>query len=533
MVSEISANSLLTGCETFLGRSSIEKNVSAVMQIYNSIKTSYGPYGLDKMCVDASGSVSVTNDGATILKNMLIEDPAARLLVNLALEQDKEVGDGTTSVVLLASNLIEKGCKLILDGIHPSVVVSGYRMAFNESMRYIKEKMARRIDPERDTGIINSIVDTCIASKIIYQEKDLFIGIVLECLRRVFDNGKYLVEKINILKSIGGSMSESKLFDGHILNCSVASQLMLKRIESPKILCLDFSLLRDKLPLTVNIQVTDPEKLEQIRAEEIAVTKSKCQAIINSGANLVLCTGGIDDMCVKMFVDNGVVAVRRCLRSDLESIARSTGTDLKKSIVNDKNEYEVENLGSCSLFEVKQIGEYELCYISGCAQSISTVLVRGPNSQIVDEIERSLNDAMQILKRTLESKSVVSGGGSVETALSFLLEDFSTKVNVKEHISIFCYSEALLEIPKVLATNAGLDSSKIVSELLRSQYDLYQSGCFDKFLGLDITKGIVQDNFENGIVEPTVYKLKALKSATEAAISILRINEIMIFPSNK
>lgn len=533
MTAEISSNSLLTGSEVFLGNSSIKKNVSAVMQVYNNIKTSYGPYGLDKMCVDASGSIAITNDGATILKNMLVEDATARLLVNLALEQDKEVGDGTTSVVLLASNLIEKGSKLILDGIHPSVVVSGYRMAFNESMRYIKEKIARKIDTKKDVAIINSIVDTCISSKIIYQEKDVFIRIVLECLERVNENGKYSVEKVNVLKSVGGSMSESMLFDGHILNCSVASQLMSKRIENPKVLCLDMSLLKEKLPLTVSIQVTDPEKLEQIRIEEIAMTKTKCQAIIDSGVKLVLCTGGIDEMCIKMFIDNGVVAVKRCLKSDLENIARSAGTDLKKSIVSDSNEYRIENLGSCGLFEVKQIGEYELCYISGCMENMPTILVRGPNSQIVDEIERSLNDAMQILKRTLESKSIIPGGGSVETALSFLLEDFSTKVNIKEHTSIFCYSEALLEIPKILATNAGLDSSKIVSELLYSQYGLYQNGCFDKFLGLDVTKGVVQDNLENGIVEPTVYKLKALKSATEAAISVLRINEIVIFPSSK
>lgn len=533
MANEISTNSLMTGSEQFSGVESIKKNTAAVLSVYNNIKTSYGPYGLDKMCVDSSGSVSITNDGATILKNMLLEDPAAKLMVNLSLEQDKEVGDGTTSVVILASNLIEKGCKLISSGVHPSTVVSGYRMAFNESIKYIKEKMARKIDIVKNKEIIQNIIETCISSKIIYSEKNLFTDITLKCLENVFDGNRYFTNKINILKSVGGSMKDSEFFDGYILNCSIASQLMNKRIEKPKILFLDFSLLRDKLPITVNIQVTDPEKLEMIRNEEIMMTKRKCQAIIDSGCNLLFCTGGIDEMGVKMFTDNGITAIRRVLKSDLLVLAEATGTDVKTSIVGDDNTYDVGTLGTCGLFEVKEVGEYELCYLSGCNQKMSSVLIKGPNPQIVDEIERSLNDAIQILKRTLESKSVLAGGGTVETALSFLLEDFSTRVNLKEHISIFAYSEALLEIPKILATNAGLESSKLVSELLKKQYDLYMNGIYDKFLGLDVVSGVVQDNFVNGILEPTVYKLKALKLATEAAISILRINDIILFPSKK
>jgi len=533
MHNEISASSLLTGCEIFQGVSSIKKNTESIRQIYNSIKTSYGPHGFDKMCVDASGMVSITNDGATILKNILVDDPAAKLMVNLSLEQDKEVGDGTTSVVLLAYNLIERGCKLILEGVHPSVVVSGYRMAFNESIKYIKEKMGKRINIKQDKKVIENIINTCISSKIIYQEKELFTNITLSCLENVHENGKYATERISILKSIGGSIKESMFYNGCILNCSVASQLMQKSLKNPKILCLDFSLSREKLPLTVSINVSDPEKLEKIRSEEVLMTKNKCQAIIDSGATLVFLTGGLDEMVIKMFIDSGVVAVRRCLKSDLASIAASTGTVLLKSIVGDDNEYHVDSFGTCEQFEVKQLGEYELCYISGCKQNMSTVLIRGPNSQIVEEVERSLNDSIQILKRTMESKNIVPSGGSVESALSFLLEDFSAKINLKEHISIFAYSDALLEIPKILAANAGLNSNKLVSELLSCQWEAYMSGNYDKFYGLDVVKGVVQDNFEHGIVEPTIYKLKALKLATEAAISVLRINEIIVFPSKK
>lgn len=528
MNSEISANSLLTGSQVFVGKSAIQKNTEAVMQIYDSIKTSYGPFGLDKMCVDASGSVLITNDGATILKNMLVTDPAARLMVNLALEQDKEVGDGTTSVVLLASNLIKKGCDLIVDGVHPSVVVSGYRMAFNESMKYIKEKIASRIE-SGDSQVISSILDTCISSKIIYQEKDLFIEIVQKCLRSVCIEGKYDLSRIIVLKSIGGSMKDSEYFDGCVLNCTVCSQLMPKELENPKIACLDFSLLKEKLPLSVNILATDPNKIEEIRNEETAMTRTKCQAIIDSGVNLVLCSGGIDEMCVKMFLNSGIVSVKRVDRKELASIAAASGTDVKKSIVNESNEYLLENLGSCARFETKRLGDYDLCYFSGFIKSMPTVLIRGPNSQIVDEVERSVNDAIQVLKRSLESRSVIPGGGAVECALSFVLEDFSSKANIKEHISIYKYSEALLEIPRLLASNAGLDASKLVASMLCAQNDLFEKGVFNQFIGIDVVKGVAQDNLKAGIVEPTMYKLKALKAATEAAISVLRIYEIIQF----
>jgi len=526
---EISTNSLLTGAQIYKGLQAVSKNTDAVMLIYNSIKSSYGPFGLDKMCVDASGSVSITNDGASILKNMLVDDPAARLIVNLALEQDKEVGDGTTSIVLLASNLIQKGLELISDGVHPSIVVSGYRLAFNESMKYIKERISRKIHPG-NSQVVESIIDTAMSSKIIYEERELFGRIARQCVDAVAEDGRYDVERVKVLKSVGGSMGESEFFDGYILNCSVATPLMPRRLERPPVACLDLSLMREKLPMTVSIVVTDPERLEQIREEEVRLTRRKCQAVIDSGAKLVLCTGGIDELCVKMFVESGVVAVRRVDRDDLRKIAAAAGTAVRRSLVEEGNEYGLSGLGSCGEFEVKAVGEYELCYLSGFPRGHPTVLVRGPNEQIVDEAERALNDAVQVLKRTLESKTVVPGGGAVECALSFLLEDFSAKVNVKEHVAVYKYAEALLEIPKILATNAGLDASKLVAEMLGEQFNAYSRGDFDVFYGLDVVKGEVKENFKNGILEPTVYKLKALKAATEAAIGILRINEIVVFP---
>lgn len=530
-MTEVSANSLLTGAEVFNGENALRRNVDAVKQIYNNVKTSYGPLGLDKMCIDASGEVSITNDGATILNNMVVEDPTGKMLVNLALEQDKEVGDGTTSVVLLASNLIMKGSELIESGVHPSVVVSGYRIAFNESVKYIKQWVSKAIDDNLESNVVDSIIETSVSSKIVNQEKNVFKEIVKKAIKNVKEGNKYYVDRINIMKALEGSIGDSEFYNGFILNCSVASKLMPRMISHPKIVCLNFSLLKEKLPLTVSINVTDPKKLEEIRKEEIEMTKKKCRAIINSGANVVLTTGGIDEMCVKMFVDSGIVAVRRCLLTDLEKISAAVGTTVLKSIGDLESAYVIDKVGICDSFYIKNIGNYELVYLEGCQDKTSTILIRGPNSQIADEVQRSCNDALQVLKRTLESKSILPGGGAVEAALSFLLEDFSANINSKEHVAIHRYSEALLDIPRILATNAGLDSNRLLGELLKKQYEVYKSGQLYKFYGLDVVKGVVQDNLLAGIVEPTIYKLKVLKAATEAAIGILRINEIIIFPS--
>lgn len=536
MGADLSAGTLLTGCEIFKGKKASEKNTKAVMQIYDAIKTSYGPLGLDKICLDATGNITVTNDGATILKNMLVSDASARILVNLALEQDSEVGDGTTSVVLIACNLISKGNELIQQGIHPSIVVSGYRMAFSESLKYIKNNIARKIAVNSqlftEKSILDSIIETSISSKIINQEKSLFIEIIKKSLMNVQKEGIFNVDKVKILKSLGGSLADTSFINGHIVNCSIASKMMVQHAENVKVACIEFSLLLDKLPLTAAIQVDNPEKLEAIRKEEIELTKKKCRAIIDSGAKLVLSTGGIDEMCIKMFIDNGICAIRRCEKADLANLAAALGTDLKESIVSLENEYKVEGLGFCQKYEIKAIGDFDRLFISGCPENLSTILIHAPNSTIADEAERSLNDALQVSKRALESKSVVPGGGAVEAALMFLLEEFSSKINCKEHVAIHRYADSLLEIPRILASNAGLDANKIVSELLSTQLKVFKEGKTDLFLGLDVMKETIQDNFSNGILEPTTYKLKALKAATEAAIGVLRINETIVFPNS-
>ncbi|EOB14753.1 T-complex protein 1 subunit alpha [Nosema bombycis CQ1] len=542
MFNEISTNSILTGSTTYSGISASEKNTKSVMSVYNSIKSSFGPMGLDKMLVSATGDVNVTNDGATILQNMFIEDPAAKMLIDLATNQDKEVGDGTTSVVLMACGLIESGHKLIESGIHPSVVVSGFRMAFNESVHFIKNNIAKNIQ-NVDDNLLKQIIKTCIASKILKDENDHFSEMVLKSIRSIENKGKYEIENINILKHPGGSVSDSFYREAYAMNCYLASPEMNKITSKVKLLCLDMALQKYKLPLTAQIVVENPEEMEAIRMKEIEITKKLIKSIEKSGANVVLTSKGIDDLCTKLLVEAGIVAIKRCKINDLEIIAQQTGTMIYNNFYDDmlddtikqgddlgkaikfNNDY---HLGTAESLKMETIGNDECVFLYGIKKKMASLILRGPNSQVLEEMHRSLNDALNIVKRTLENKFIVPGGGAIEVALSSILETFALAVNSKEHISIFKFSEVLLNIPKILAINAGLDPNEIISKVLKSQKELNSY-----YIGFDATTGEVTNNLEKGIVEPMINKLKALRAATEAAISISRINEIIIMPNRK
>jgi len=329
-------------------------------------------------------------------------------------------------------------------------------------------------------------------------------------------------------------MADSTFYPGFILNCSLASPLMESYANMSSISCLllDLSLNIIKMPLSVNISST-PDEIEAIREKEIALTKDRCNFLINSGAKLILVTGGIDELFVKRFVDNGIVAIKRVSRFDLERIARATGGELHRTIDQGMPEAKsnLDELSSAICpFIINGIRLLTFPNSFSCLLlniPLSTILIKGPNYQVVEEIDRSLNDALQVIKRSLKNKNILPGGGTVESALYFVLEEFSNDLNLKEHVAIHRYSESLLELVKILCTNAGLDSGRYVSKLLKAQ----KAAGFvcNKFVGLDVVNGTIQNNLEYGIVEPTVYKLKALKSATEAAISLLRINETIVF----
>ena len=515
------------------------QNVTAALSISNIVKSSLGPVGLDKMLVDEVGEVTITNDGATILKQLEVEHPAAKILVELSNLQDNEVGDGTTSVVIVASELLKAGNELVKAGIHPTSVIAGLNFAKREACKYIRDNLAVKVDTLGKDAIINA-AKTSMSSKIIGAESEFFANLAVEAVSRVKTitpkgKVKYPIKAINILKAHGKSIKESELVDGFALNCRRAAQGMPTMIKNARIAILDIDLRKVNMKFGVQVLVNDPSKLEAIRQKETDITKGRIKMLLDAGANVILTTKGIDDQAMKNFIEAGVMAVRRVEKNDLRHIAKATGGKLILSLADLEGDESVDAslLGEADIVEEVKVGDGELIYIKGCKTSrAQTILLRGANDYMIDEVERSLHDSMCIVKRTLESRSVVPGGGAVEAALSVYMESVAETMGSREQLAVHAFSQALLVIPKTLALNGGYDATELVAKLRAYHHASQTNESKKEFknVGLDLEVGKVRNNLKVGVLEPAMSKVKMIRFATEAAVTILRIDDAIKLP---
>jgi len=512
-----------------------QANVTAAVSIANIVKSSLGPVGLDKMLLDDVGEITITNDGATILQLLEVEHPAAKILVELAGLQDSEVGDGTTSVVILAAELLKRASDLIKFKIHPTSIISGYRLAMREACKYVQENLA--VD---STGLGREVLmnasATTMSSKLLAPESEFFGNMVVDAVLAVRSEDpftgkiKYPIKGINVLKKQGKGVKDSFLVNGFGLNCVRACEGMPKIVKNAKIALLDYNLNKYRAPMGVEVVIKDPKELEAVRDREAEITKRRIQLIIDAGANVILTTKGIDDYSLKFLVEAGVMGVRRCLKADLKRIAKATGGKLVESLATLEGDeaFDVENIGTAESVMQERVADDEMLYIRGTTvRQSGTIVLRGPSCYYLDEAHRTITDCLNAVKRVLESGSVVPGGGAVEAAVSIYLENFATTLGSREQLAIAEFAQALLVIPKTLAMNAAKDAIELTAKLTAihnsSQSDPEKRNLQNR--GLDLVSGKIRDNLKAGVVEPAMSKVKQLQFATEAAVTILRIDD--------
>ena len=511
---------LKEGTKEEKGRDAQRNNIAAGIAIAEVVKSTLGPKGMDKMLVDSMGDVVVTNDGATILKEIDVEHPAAKMVVEVAKSQDEECGDGTTSAVVLTGELLKNAQKLIDQNIHPTIIAQGYRKAMRRAKEILEELSIDIKSNDKET--LKSLVLTSLASKNASAEGENLSKIVVASVSKIIENidNKMSIDldNIQIQKVTTGAISDTTLISGIVLDKELENEEIPKKIKNANILLLNFPLEVRKTEVEANIQITDPSQLQKFLDEEERIIKEMVEKIKLSGANVVLNQKGIDDIATYYLSKYGIMSVRRVKKSDMKKLSKATGGKILANL----EDISKDSLGYAGIVEEEKFGDAKVISIKECKNPKSmSILLRGPTDHIVDEIERALHDALSVVKIALEDKKIIVGGGATAAEIAMRLKDEAPIIGGRIGMAMEEFANALEVIPKTLAENAGYDPIDIMLEI-RHQH---KKG--NKYHGLDIETGKVENLYNNAIIEPIRVGIHEIEASTEAAIMILRIDDVI------
>ncbi|MFP3178675.1 MAG: thermosome subunit alpha [Thermocladium sp.] len=517
---------LKEGSQRTVGADARRSNIMAAKVVSEILQTSLGPRGMDKLLIDAFGDVTITGDGATILKEMEIQHPAAKLLVEIAKAQDAEVGDGTTTVVVLAGKMLESAESLLDEGIHPSIIIDGYKKAMDYALETAKS-VAIPIDITKKEELIK-VVANSLSSKVVAEARDYLAQKAVEAALIAADkvNGGYVLDLdwIKVEKKKGKSLYETQLIQGIVLDKEVVHPDMPKRVVNAKIALLDAPLEIEKPEWTTKISVSSPQQIKGYLEEETSILKSYVDKLKSIGVNVVIAQKGIDDTAQHFLAKAGIMAVRRVKRSDIEKLAKATGARIVTSI----KDIRPEDLGTAGLVEERKVGEEKMVFVEQCPNPKAvTILVRGAADRIVDETERSLQDALHVARDLFREAKVVPGGGAFEMEISRKVREYGRKLPGKEQLAVLKFAEAVEQIPVILALTAGLDPVDAIAEL-RKRHD---AGEIDA--GVDVLSGKITRMGQMNVYDPLIVKEQVIKSAVEASIMVLRIDDIIAASQSK
>jgi archaeal chaperonin len=505
------------GSQRTTGKDAQRNNIAAAKAVAETVRTTLGPRGMDKMLVDSLGDLVVTNDGVTILKEMQIEHPAAKMIVEIAKTQESEVGDGTTTVVVLAGELLKNSERLLDDNVHPTVIAKGFRIAEAKAQTVLMN-IAENITG-KDSKLLENIAMTAMTGKGAENSKELLAKLCVEAVKQVSEEGYIDTENIKIEKKIGGGIENSELIQGIVLDKERVNSGMPRNIENAKLALLDVALEIKNPEADTKVEVSSPDQLQAFLDQEEKTLKDMVDKIVGLDINVVVCQKGIDDMVQHFLAKNGIYAVRRVKKSDMEKLARATNG----KVVSNLKDLDKDDLGNAGKVEAVKINEEEMTYVKECKNAKAvTLLVRGGSEHIVEEVDRALQDAIGGIATSLREGKIVGGASAAEIEVARNLRIFANTLIGKEQLAVMAFADAMEIIPRTLAENAGLDPIDLLTDL-KSKHEAKNG----KWAGIDVFKGKVMDAWKAGVVEPLKIKTQAIKSATEVAEMILRIDDVI------